>query len=339
MLQSKKTKSRQSVLVLREHDSVWLPEARPEVIAAAEAIHAGLRQAGYQVIPLQVETPNALLSQLLRFNPSRYVVFNWYEGVEIGAEDGAQITDMLSHLGFTFTGADALTWRTAQDRLRAKRVLISHHIPTPQWRSMSGEDIHGWNHYPAIVKLANEHGSECLTEKSVVHDQASLQRRIADLKEMGYHNLMVSEFIDGREFTVSLWGNGILQALPLLEVDFSTFPPAASHVRSFAAKWETQSEEYQQIKLTPPDDLSPELCDRIKRVARDAFRAFRLRDYGRVDVRLREGVPYVIDVNCNPDITADSSFVAAARQAGYDYSTMLDHIVELAIHRRGEDHE
>lgn len=326
---------RRSALVLREHDSVWAPEAKAGVLASAEAIHCGLAQAGYDVIPVQVESPHALLAALQPFNPARYVVFNWYEGVEPNAEDAAQVTALLDELGFIYTGADALALRTTQDKIRSKCILRNHGIPTPEGQPATADNLHQWNRYPAIVKLATEHGSECLTINSVVRDEESLRVQVGELTGAGVQSLMVSEFVDGREFTVSLWGNGTLEALPLLEVDYPGYPNSVPRIRSFDAKWETDSEAYQMIKLQQPQNLSGELQDRIERIARDAYRAFGLRDYGRIDLRLKEDVPQVIDVNSNPDITADSSFVAAAERAGYDYPAMLDRIVQLAIHRAG----
>jgi D-alanine-D-alanine ligase len=65
-----------------------------------------------------------------------------------------------------------------------------------------------------------------------------------------------------------------------------------------------------------------------------AYRALRLRDYGRIDIRLRDGVPYVVDVNANCDITIDGGFAKTARVAGYDYGQMASRIVRWAAHRR-----
>jgi len=79
--------------------------------------------------------------------------------------------------------------------------------------------------------------------------------------------------------------------------------------------------------------LSSELRERIERIARETYRAFCLRDYGQIDLRLRGDVPLVIDVNANPDLGTDGSFYAAAKSGGYDYPAMLDRIVRLAIER------
>jgi D-alanine-D-alanine ligase len=73
---------------------------------------------------------------------------------------------------------------------------------------------------------------------------------------------------------------------------------------------------------------------RIEKVALNAFRALQMRDYGRVDLRIRNGVPYVLDVNSNPDITMEGGFARSARVAGYDYGQMAAKILDFAATRR-----
>jgi D-alanine-D-alanine ligase len=331
------TNTRREVLVVREHNGVWAEDAIAEVLAVAEAIHVGLSQSGYDVIPIQVQAPDALPALLQPFRPGRHIVFNWYEGVEAAGEDGAQVAALLEDLGFVFTGSGTLALRTAQNKIHGKRVLATHNIPTPQWQSLARDDLNGWKCFPAIVKVADEHGSECLTEQSLVYDAISLQTRVDELRSAGYQSLMVSEFIEGREIMVALWGNGALECLPLLEVDYSACPSSFPHLRTCSSKWDTSSEAYQKIKIVSPHDLPPALSERIKGIARQTFRAFGLRDYARIDLRVQNDVPYVIDVNCNPDIANDASFPLAASLAGYDYAAMLDHLVQLALHRVGGD--
>lgn len=320
------------VVVLRDHDSVWAPEAQAEVLEAVGVIHEGLERMGYTVVPIQVQSPGKLADTLKPFEPDRCVVFNFCDGVEPEAGDIAQVAALLEELGFTFTGADARTLLATQDKTFTKQVLVAHGIPTPEWSTVLGSEFK-WERYPAIIKVANEHGSEALTSESVVHDQQSLQARVAELADLGKQYLMVSEFIDGRELTVSLWGNGHVRTLPLVEIDYVAYLPGWPRLRTFEAKWQTNSPLYQRAQLVCSPSLSIELQSRIEHVAMDAYRAFNLRDYGRVDIRVRDDVPYVIDVNANPDLSAGSSFVIAAERAGYDYGAMLGRIIEWAVQR------
>jgi D-alanine-D-alanine ligase len=326
---------RPTILFLWEHDAVWTLEDRAEVHRAAQAIRAGLERAGYPVISLQIESPQVLPDALEPFDPRACIVFNWYEGTDWGAHNSIRVAVALSHLGYTYTGANPLTLMVTQDKALTKRVLTAYDIPTPVWQLLVGEGVNGWHHYPAIIKTATEHGSESLTTESVVADETDLRARVTALRAKGIRELMVAEFVEGREYTVSIWGNGGIEALPLVEIDYSGYPASVPRLRTFASKWDSASPDYANTRLICPPRISRELRDRITRVAEDTFRAFNLRDYGRIDIRLRGDAPRVIDVNSNPDLTAGSSFVIAAERAGYDYSAMLDHIVQLAARRAG----
>jgi D-alanine-D-alanine ligase len=68
-------------------------------------------------------------------------------------------------------------------------------------------------------------------------------------------------------------------------------------------------------------------------VAQAAYRVMGCRDYARMDIRLRDGIFYVLDVNPNPDISSDTSMACAAELAGYSYGAMLSKMVHLAAHR------
>lgn len=327
------------VLFLQEHDSIWAEEARDQVLSYADALCTGLRQAGYPVIPVQIKSPADLRSVLASFDRERDLVFNWYEGVEPDAADGIEVLILLDEMGFTYTGSNALAWQAAQDRVRAKRLMLAYAIPTPRYQALCKDNLDDWDLYPAIVKVANDHGSQYLTIESVVYSTGELCKRFEQLQALEPVPLMVAEFIDGREFSVALWGNGSLQTLPLIEADFSALPAQQPHIRTYEAKWDATSYAYHATQLVPASHLADDLRDRIERVARRAYRGFGLRDYGRVDIRLRDGTPYVIDVNANPDITAEGTFFTAAQFAGLTYPMMLDELVRIACSRAGWFHQ
>jgi len=323
---------RPHVIVLYESDSIWTPQAQVQVDKYAQAILRGLANAGYQTVPVQIESPNELDAVLKPFDPSKWLVFNWFEEGHDGLEV-AQVAAQLYNLGYTYTGTDALTLQLTMDKIRTEQVLTAWDVPTPEWHAVSNDGLAEWRRYPAIIKVANDHGSEFLTSASVVHDAASLYHRVNEIEKSCSNPLMVSEFIDGPEMTVSLWGNQTVECLPILQVDFSAWPSAMPRVRTYESKWDEASVAGKGIRVVPATHLGSELAQRIEQVASQAYRACGLRDYGRIDIRMHGGVPMVIDVNSNPDITADSSFVIAAKAAGFDYAALLDRIVQLALQR------
>jgi D-alanine-D-alanine ligase len=73
----------------------------------------------------------------------------------------------------------------------------------------------------------------------------------------------------------------------------------------------------------------------VRRVAVEAFRAIGMRDYGRVDVRLAaNGIPYVIDVNPNCDLSRHAGMARAAAAVGMDYSALVKLLVRYALRRK-----
>jgi D-alanine-D-alanine ligase len=130
--------------------------------------------------------------------------------------------------------------------------------------------------------------------------------------------------------------NGEPELLPFHEIDFSAMPADRPRIVSFDGKWDESSPEYSGTKPVPCAGLPPAIEADIARVARRAFAAMELRDYGRLDVRLSaDGTPYVIDVNPNCDLSAEAGgFARAGRAAGLDYDDLIRRIVGLALTRR-----
>jgi D-alanine-D-alanine ligase len=146
----------------------------------------------------------------------------------------------------------------------------------------------------------------------------------------------VEEYIEGRELYVGVLGNQEPQAFPPIEMDFSGLPDGAPRVLGARAKWDTKSAEYAGTRAVLAD-LPDELRARVQKVAVDAYRALRVRDYGRVDLRLTDtGEIYVIEVNASCYLEESSEFAAAAAAAGMDYPTLINKIVELAAERHGQ---
>jgi D-alanine-D-alanine ligase len=102
----------------------------------------------------------------------------------------------------------------------------------------------------------------------------------------------------------------------------------------FECKWNDQSPRYQNVPERFPSNLDGPEAERVRQTALAAYHAMRCRDYGRIDLRLRDGLPYVVDVNPNCDITREGGFAQTAKVAGYDYGAMASQIVSWASARR-----
>ena len=147
---------------------------------------------------------------------------------------------------------------------------------------------------------------------------------------------LVEQYIDGREFNVAMLGHPTPRVLPLSEIDFTALPEGAPRIVSYDAKWTSGSvDDLGTVPVLHPS-LPNAVAARVRRVASEAFRAVGVRDYGRVDVRLASsGVPYVVDVNPNCDLSSHAGMARAAAAVGIDYTALAGLLVRYALRRRG----
>ncbi len=292
----------------------------------------GLSVVGVEATPVAIR--RELNGALQHFDPREYVVFNWAEGLDGSPNAYDAVPPMLEQLGYAYTGADAWSLSASLDKGFTKKLLLDAKIPTPVSKVYDRAVLNGWRRYPALVKPATEHCSFGITREAVVDNPQQLKERIQYVIDTWKCPALVEDFIDGTEFNVSVWGNGDeAQVLPISAMDYSAFADYHDRLCTFDAKWNPESEAYRLTAVQCPAALDKTLKRRIERVALATYKALRLRDYGRVDMRVRNGVPYVLDVNANPDITMEGGFARSARAAGYDYGQMTARILGLAARR------
>jgi D-alanine-D-alanine ligase len=192
--------------------------------------------------------------------------------------------------------------------------------------------------FPLIVKPPQEDASLGITHKSIVRDVKELLEKIAELQSEYQQPALAEQFVEGREFYVGVLGNANARALPVIEMDFSRFPADRPRIASWAAKWgdegDSKGAEFEGTESIFPENLPDELREKMQKVAVDAFHALRLRDYARVDLRVTDGGDvYVIEVNPNCYLEANSEFARAAERDGLPYDALIAQIVELAAAR------
>jgi D-alanine-D-alanine ligase len=192
--------------------------------------------------------------------------------------------------------------------------------------------------FPAIVKPTREDASVGICSASVTHDPEALKQRVRYVLDNYRQPALVEEFIEGREIYVSILERVDAEPMvfPFFEIDFSDMPSDRPNIVSFEGKWVEDSVEYKGTRPVRCEGLSDELHATIVKTALDAFRAVGLRDYGRMDIRLSpQGIPYVIDVNPNCDLSdLAGGYSRAAKAAGLSYKELILRIAELALARQ-----
>jgi len=320
------------VLLLYSIDPSWTTEEQEEVSSVSIQLGQAISAVGHSttLIPLYDDDLDAVLG---RHDPAEHIVFNWCESIPGRPHSEPLVVRDIERLNFAFTGATSEALALAGDKRRVKRILEQSGIPTPQWRLYDRPQSDGWNRFPAIVKAVNEHCSEGITRESVVMTEEELIARIEYVLDMYRQSALVEDFIDGREFHVSLWGNGHIEMLPPAEMDFSLFKDIQDRLCTYDSKCVPGSVHYEGIKTLLPAPLGDDELQALERVCRAAYTAVGCRDYGRIDVRMQGGVFYVLDVNPNADVSADASLACAAELAGYSYGQTGSRIVRLAARR------
>ena len=121
--------------------------------------------------------------------------------------------------------------------------------------------------------------------------------------------------------------------LPPAEMDFAAFNNVKDRLCTYDSKFMPGSPHYVGIGLQLPALLADTEYEQLQQTSTQAYKTIGCRDYARLDIRLRNGIFYILDINPNSDISADASTACAAEVAGYSYGQMISHIVNLAARR------
>jgi D-alanine-D-alanine ligase len=309
-----------------------ISEAGAELQAAA--VSAALSGLGHvpHLVPLGSELAS-FIRDLQTVRPA--VVFNLCEGFWGDSRKEMHVAALLEMLGYAYTGASPFCLGLTQDKVRTKELLVHHQLPTPPYLVVSpGEALTASVKltFPLIVKPRSEDASLGVTAESVVAGRQKLLERIAYIHATYRQAALVEEFIAGRELNVAVLGDGVAEVLPCSEIRFR---PGLPHpIVSYAGKWLGDSPEYAGTVPVCPAPLR--LSERIsaKEVALRAYKVLECRDYARIDIRLRGGIPYILEINANPDISPDAGLARSARAAGLSYPQLIERILTMAVERK-----
>lgn len=277
------------------------------------------------------------ISELNKISPD--VIFNFVETIEGIASYEYCIAGIFELLGYQFTGNTPMTLGNCLNKERAKNILRSFGIHTPQSQILKPQDkISNKNFnlkFPIILKLLTEDASIGISEFSVVNNLSELTKQLKFLFRTYNQDIIAEEYIEGRELNVAILGDRIL---PISEILFQGLPDDLPKIITYDSKWIEDSVYYQHTQPSCPAEMGKNIKKNVESVALAAFRAMNCRDYARVDIRLsNDGVPYVIEVNPNPDISTDSGFARAAATAGISYGKLLNTIANFALTRKKDD--
>jgi len=267
------------------------------------------------------------------------VIFNFVESIEGNSDYESYIAGVFDLLGFQYTGNSAMTLGNCLQKYRTKQILKAHGVKTPEYYLAHIGEVPSRNKFrldfPVILKLEREDASIGISEFSVVHNFEDLRARLNYLFTSFAQDVIIEEYVDGRELNVSVLGGHIL---PISEITFDTLPDGLPKIVTYEAKWSADSVYFKSTLPKCPAILERRIEDKVKKMAIEAYEALECRDYVRVDIRLNnKSIPYVIEVNPNPDISPDTGFVRSASAAGISYEELLYKISSFALLRNSYD--
>ena len=301
-------------------------------ICSTDCIYEALCSLGYQAarIPLS-GSPEQIRAELAAFSREDTLIFNNVDGCGSDPLGAAHVLELIEEMGFRHTGSTAEVTALCTDKAAAKQKLLDNGIPTPAFQVFDRPAGEIKVNFPAIVKPLFQDASIGIGLDSVVYDPQALYQQIAKVLEQYSPRALLEEFIPGRELSVSLLGE---EFLAISEEDYSQIPDTAKHLITYDAKWNPQDYFYQHIILRCPAPLSAADEAIILGMMRKAVKVLGLRDYGRMDIRYYQQIPYFLDMNETPDLGDDAGFYLSASRSGYTYEQMIQSLLNIALKRK-----
>jgi D-alanine-D-alanine ligase len=311
----------------------WNEKEQKDVQELVLSLKEAMVKIGHTVTTVQLSDAN--ISDALKiYDPDYYIVFNWCEEIPGIPQSFAKAAKTLDDLGYTFTGSNPIVLELTDDKRKVKEILDINKISTPYWKVYQPDEIQDWNRFPAIVKPPFEHCSVGISPEAVVANQDDLRKRIAYILEEFNQPAIVEDFIDGREFQVGVWGNTEIEVLPPVEVDFSQLKDPRDHLCTVDSKDDPTSYRYQKWNMIVPAPLNRKENDKLNQLCKDAYKAIGVRDYARMDVRFKDDVFYILDINTNPYIGPECGLIQGAELVGYSYGEFGSQLVNFAWQRK-----
>ena len=298
------------------------------------------------------------------------LVFNFAEGTGTGRCREARVPAVLEMLDIPYTGSDPLTLAATLDKPCAKQLVRGAGVgnaryslqadpltlaatldkpcagsggrgaglATPDWLVVDGDIAEFRSRLatmplPVIVKPACEGSSKGIHQTNLVEEPDRLQEVVEQTAGQYRQPVLVEEFIDGDELTVGVVGHRPRKALGIMRV-----VPKNQGDQPFIYSLEVKRNYIDRVRYECPAQLSPADTRAVETAALAVWRALGCRDVGRIDFRLRNHVPYFLEVNPLPGLNPlTSDLPIMARALGIEYPELIGRIVQAAVDRLAEN--
>lgn len=286
-----------------------LSAEREVSLKTGAAIAAALQRSGYRVVPLDVTREVARDLRRRRIGAAFIALHGR------GGEDGT-MQGLLETMGIPYTGSGVLASALAMDKKHSKWVFTRNRLPHAPFTVLDREALaaKGWPcgklSPPLVVKPTCEGSTIGI---SIVRRKGDLKKALRSALRYG-DEVLVEQFISGRELTVGVLGDRALEVVEIV---------AVGGFYDYKAKYRSGTTRY-----LVPAALEPSARKRLQRLALAAHAALGCRGASRVDFRLRrDGRPFLLEVNTIPGMTETSLLPKAAAAEGMSFEELVEWIL------------
>lgn len=284
-------------------------------IMTGEEMIAHLDKSKYEVVAIKLNEENT--SELMEKVRDIDIALLALHG-KFG-EDGT-IQGVLETMGVPYTGSGILSSSICMDKNISKKILRYEGMETPDWHYLSNSEELQFDEldkmgYPLVVKPNS--GVSSVGVK-IVYDKDALLTSVAEVFKWD-SEIIIEKYIKGEEITCSILDG---ELLPIISIRHT------AQFFDYKAKYEDAATIEEVV------ELSPAIHERVAEAAKACYSALKCSVYARIDMMIKDGIPYVMEVNTLPGMTKNSLLPKSASSAGITYTQLLDRIIEISLHGR-----
>lgn len=281
-------------------------------IMTGEEMIAHLDKSKYEVVAIKLNEDNT--SELMEKVRDIDIALLALHG-KFG-EDGT-IQGVLETMGVPYTGSGILSSSICMDKNISKKILRYEGIETPDWLYLSNSEELQLDEldkmgYPLVVK-PNSGGSSVGVK--IVYDKDALLTSVAEVFKWD-SEIIIEKYIKGEEITCSILDG---ELLPIISIRHT------AQFFDYKAKYEDATTIEEVVELPPATH------ERVAEAAKSCYSALKCSVYARIDMMIKDGIPYVMEVNTLPGMTKNSLLPKSASSAGITYTQLLDRIIEISL--------
>lgn len=271
----------------------------------------------YEAVPIELNSKEELVEKVKAIDIAVLALHGKY------GEDGT-VQGTLETLGIPYTGGGVLASSLCMDKELSKKIIRFEGIATPDWMLITSLDeldtaeVGNRLGYPVVVK-PNTGGSSIGVQ--IVERADSLRQAVADALQWD-REVLLEQYIGGDEITCAVL-NGTM--LPIVSIR------ANAHFFDYSSKYDDGGAAEEVVEL-------PESYDnQVREAALRIYKAMKCSVYARIDMMIKDGIPYVLEVNTLPGLTKNSLLPKSAQAAGISYSQLLDEIITHSLRERAQE--